>query len=156
MACAMSHVILVSQSYCRVNDLGGKIRGKFVICVACGKIFTKGICQMHVTKKIFKTFQGSKLQPIRLPMRLAFSLWQLKLSFSCDFGNLNFAWFWSTINILSCFAYVVKEWAKSHKKVTFCPNFTSAVNKFRSRRPHWESRRQWQQPSFRGPKARAS
>ena len=25
MACAMSHVILVSQSYCRVNDLGGKI-----------------------------------------------------------------------------------------------------------------------------------
>ena len=24
-ACVMSHVILVSQSYCRVNDLGGKI-----------------------------------------------------------------------------------------------------------------------------------
>ena len=47
MACAMSHVILVGQLSCRVNDLGGKIpRGKFVICMACGKIFTKETCRM--------------------------------------------------------------------------------------------------------------
>ena len=38
-----------------------------------------------------KTSQGSKLRPIRSPMRLAFSPWQLELLFSCHFGDLCFA-----------------------------------------------------------------
>ena len=57
----LSHVILVSQSYCRVNELGGKSsRGKFVICVACP--LREDLRQRDfpntVTKKIFKTFQS--------------------------------------------------------------------------------------------------
>jgi len=48
MAWAMSHMILVSRSYCWVNDLNdlADSSGKFAICVAFGKIFTKKICQM--------------------------------------------------------------------------------------------------------------
>ena len=34
--------------------------------------------------------QGSKLRPIRSPMRLNFSRWRLKLLFSRQFGDLNF------------------------------------------------------------------
>ena len=59
MACVISHVIFVSQSYCRVNDLGGKSsRGKFVICVACGKIFTKEICRMLSQRKFSRPFKA--------------------------------------------------------------------------------------------------
>ena len=59
MACAMSHVILVGQSSCRVNDLGGKIpRGKFVICTACGKIFTKETCRMLSRRKFLRPFKA--------------------------------------------------------------------------------------------------
>ena len=35
--------------------------------------------------------QGSKLRPIRSPMRLTFPPWRLKLLFSRHFGDLNFA-----------------------------------------------------------------
>ena len=57
----LSHVILVSQSYCRVNDLGGKIpaaSGKFVVCGACGKIFTKEICRMLSQIKFSRPFKA--------------------------------------------------------------------------------------------------
>ena len=56
MACAMSHMILVSQSYCQVNDLGGKIPTASLLFVQ------KDLCQRDlpnaVTKKILKTFQS--------------------------------------------------------------------------------------------------
>ena len=55
--------------------------------------FTEQLTVVFYTNKV----QGSKLQPIWSPMRLAFSLWRLKFSFSRHFGDLNFAWFWSTI-----------------------------------------------------------
>ena len=51
MACAMSHVVLVSQSSCPVNDHGGKIPAASLLPFLPGKMFT-------VAKKIFKTFQG--------------------------------------------------------------------------------------------------
>ena len=58
MACVMSHVSLVSQSYCRVNYLGGKIPA--ASCYLCG--LKEDLHQRNlpnaVTKKIFKTFQG--------------------------------------------------------------------------------------------------
>ena len=64
MACVMSHVILVSQSYCRVNDLGGKIPAASLLfvwtCMACP--LQEDLHQRDlpnaVTKKIFKTFQS--------------------------------------------------------------------------------------------------
>ena len=46
MACVMSHVVLVSQSYCRV------------ICVACGKFFTKEICRMLSQRKFSRPFKA--------------------------------------------------------------------------------------------------
>ena len=56
MACAMSHVILVSQLYCRVNDLGGKIPAASLL------VMRKDLHQRDlpnaVTKKILKTFQS--------------------------------------------------------------------------------------------------
>ena len=55
MACAMSHVILVSQSYCRVNDLGGKIPAASLLFVR--KDLHQRDLPNAVTKKIFMTFQ---------------------------------------------------------------------------------------------------
>ena len=45
------------------------------------------------------TKQGSKLRPIWWPMRLAFSPWRIKLSFSHYCSDLNFAWFRCTIHV---------------------------------------------------------
>ena len=48
--------------YCQVNDLGGKIptasSGKFVICAACEKIFTKEICWMLSQRKFLRPFKA--------------------------------------------------------------------------------------------------
>ena len=82
--------------------------------------------------------QGSKLWPIRLPMRLAFPPWRLKLSFSLHFGDLNFAWFRCTIKhlswnkhlIWSSFAFIVKWWAKLHIKIHIPSKPTSVRNIF--------------------------
>ena len=61
MACVMSHVILVGQSYCRVNDFGGKIAAASLLFVyLCG--LREDLPQRDlpnvVSKKIFKTFQS--------------------------------------------------------------------------------------------------
>ena len=62
MACVMSHVILVSQSYCRVNDLGGKIPAASLLFVWPVPCVREDLHQRDlpnaVTKKIFKTFQS--------------------------------------------------------------------------------------------------
>ena len=62
MACVMSHVILVSQSYCRVNDLGGKIPAAGLLFVWPALCVREDLHQRDllnaVTKKIFKTFQS--------------------------------------------------------------------------------------------------
>ena len=62
MACVMSHVILVSQSYCRVNDLGGKIPAASLLFVWPAPCVREDLHQRDlpnaVTKKIFKTFQS--------------------------------------------------------------------------------------------------
>ena len=63
MACVYVPRGLVSQSYCRVNDLGGKIpaasSGKFVICAAGLRddLHPRDLPNA-VTKKFFKTFQS--------------------------------------------------------------------------------------------------
>ena len=54
----------------------------------------KSFNQTTVVKKTSETtsdsVQGSKLRPIRSPMRLTFSPWRLKFLFSGQFGDLNF------------------------------------------------------------------
>ena len=63
MVCVMSHVILVSQSYCRVNDLGGKIPAASLSFVwPAGRSSPK---RFAVTKKDFKTFQSKVSVDIR-------------------------------------------------------------------------------------------
>ena len=61
MVCVMSHVILVGQSYCRVNDLGGKIAAASLLFVyLCGlweDLLQRDLPNV-VSKKIFKTFQS--------------------------------------------------------------------------------------------------
>ena len=62
MACVYVPCGLVSQLYCRVNDLGGKTpaasSSKFVICAACEKIFTQEICQMLSQRKFLRPFKA--------------------------------------------------------------------------------------------------
>ena len=57
----MSHMILVGQSCCRVNDLGGKIPAASLLFVyLCGlreDLHQRDLPNV-VTKKIFKTFQS--------------------------------------------------------------------------------------------------
>ena len=63
MACVISHMILVSQSYCRVNNLGGKIPAVSLLFVwPAGRSSPK---RFAVTNKNFKTFQRQVSVDIR-------------------------------------------------------------------------------------------
>ena len=62
-ACVYVPRDLVSQSYCQVNDLGGRFprqvaSGKFVISAACVQIFTKEICRMLSQRKFLRPFKA--------------------------------------------------------------------------------------------------
>ena len=58
MACAMSHVILVSQLYCRVNDLGGKIPAASLLFVWSAGRSSPEICRMLSQRKFLRPFKA--------------------------------------------------------------------------------------------------
>ena len=58
MACVMSHVILVSQSYCRVNDHGGKIPAASLLFVWSAGRSSPEICRMLSQRKILSPFKA--------------------------------------------------------------------------------------------------
>ena len=61
MMCAMSHVILVSQSYCRVNDLGGKIPAASLLFVWSAGRSSPEICRMLSQRKFLRPFKAKWL-----------------------------------------------------------------------------------------------
>ena len=58
MACVMSHVILVGQSYCRVNDLSGKIPVASLLFVWSAVRSSPEICRMLSQRKFLRPFKA--------------------------------------------------------------------------------------------------
>ena len=59
MACVLSHVILVGQSYCRINDLGGKIPAASLLFVwSVRRSSSPEICRMLSQRKFLRPFKA--------------------------------------------------------------------------------------------------